>query len=185
MKLAQYDHTAAPPQQVTGWFDTELLSYDNLPHTTDRIELTDEQWANRFATPFVNNGELVAAPAPTDEALLAVRKQAKINEITAAFDAAIKAGFTTTTGIKMNADITDVQRLKSAFDLALLASQTALPVVVDYDNALHENMALTDVQPLILELGVNYETLYIKKNTLRSLTMAAADQTELDLITWS
>lgn len=111
-------------------------------------------------------------------------KLEKIKEISSAFTSAVLSGFSTGLGLKMNADISDVQRLKSAYDLATLTGQTALPIVVDYDNIGHENIALTDVLSMVLELGVHYQTLYAKKNSLRMQAMAAVTQADLDAVVW-
>lgn len=82
MKYAQFDPTAASPQSVIGWYDTDEFVYKNLPAASDLLELTDAEWDNRFATPFVSSGKLVAAPAPTAaqiqaDAWIAYQAQAK------------------------------------------------------------------------------------------------------------
>jgi hypothetical protein len=130
----------------------------------------------------VVNGQLIIVPKPA--ATLEELKIDRINEITAAFKNELSAGFVTSSGIKMDADITDVQLLKSAYDLIVLMKKDSLPLVVDYNNAPHVDMPLTDVIALMIEVAVNYQTLYAKKQTLRGLVMAAADATELDAITW-
>lgn len=153
------------------------------PDALDIPEELYEKFCNGEVSGFaVRNAIVIETVA---EVTLDKLKQAKIAEITAAFSAEIKAGFAGSSGIKMNFDITDVQRLKSAYDLTVLINQTALLVIVDYDNAIHANMPLAEVHALIIEMGWQYEILYIKKNTLRSQAMAASNQTELDLITWS
>jgi hypothetical protein len=43
---------------------------------------------------------------------------------------------------------------------------------------------MPEVLALIIELGVHYQALYIKKQTRRQQVMAA-DLTQLDSITWS
>jgi hypothetical protein len=111
-------------------------------------------------------------------------KQAKTEVITAAFTNALADGFVTTSGIKMDADITDVQLLKSAYDLMILLNQTTLPILVDYNNTAHDDMPLTDVIAIIIEVAVNYQTLYAKKQALRGQAMAANTEAELDLIAW-
>lgn len=71
-QLAYYDHTAAQPAPVKGWYDTGALDYPNLPNAADLLTLTPAQWQARLANPSgwaVQNGELIAytppAPAPT------------------------------------------------------------------------------------------------------------------------
>jgi len=62
MKYAQFDPSAASPQPVIGWYDTDEFDYQNLPDDSDLLTLTQAQWDSRFNTPFVNGGTLVAAP---------------------------------------------------------------------------------------------------------------------------
>jgi len=72
-KYAYFDHTAAPPQRVMGWFDTDVVTYPTMPDDADLVELTDEEWAGRLAgfwtiVPGVGNGVLTSAeeaPPPT------------------------------------------------------------------------------------------------------------------------
>ncbi|SEN37431.1 hypothetical protein [Nitrosomonas marina] len=107
--------------------------------------------------------------------------------ITTDFFAEIKAGFVTTqTGIKMDCDIADIQRFKSAYDLAELKGQTVMPVIVDYDNVVHTDIPLTDALAMILELGDHYQTQYIKKQNLRAQIMdpLVTTKPEVDAIVW-
>lgn len=73
MKYAYYDHTAAQPTRVLGWYhvrdetDPDGEVYAQLPPSADLLAITDDQWSNRGATPYVDNGSLVAAPAPTQD----------------------------------------------------------------------------------------------------------------------
>ena len=63
---------AIDPAPVLGWYDTDALTYDNLPAASDLLELTDAEWDARLADPngwAVSGGKLVAyshpAPVPT------------------------------------------------------------------------------------------------------------------------
>ncbi len=46
-KYANFDHTLAAPQPVTGWYDTDTFTYAVLPDFRDLLLVTDEQWADR------------------------------------------------------------------------------------------------------------------------------------------
>lgn len=64
-KYANYDHTAAAPQPVLGYYDTDFTTYPNLPPAADLFEMTDEQWNARSLSPSViDNGEIVVLPPP-------------------------------------------------------------------------------------------------------------------------
>jgi hypothetical protein len=130
----------------------------------------------------VVNGQVIIVPKPP--ASLDELKQLKTTEITAALTDALDAGFTTTSGIKMDADISDVQILKSAYDLMILLNQKTLPILVDYDNVPHVDMALKDILAIIIEVAVNYQTLYAKKQSLRGQVLAVKEEGELDKINW-
>ncbi len=82
-KFAQFDPTATAPQPVIGWYNTDLLTYPNLPATANLLELTQAQWDGRFATPFVQAGALVAAPALTATQLLTTAQQSAFATIDA------------------------------------------------------------------------------------------------------
>lgn len=74
-RYAQFDSTQPAPQKVIGWYDTELVSYPNLPDEDDLLVLTDQQWDGRMTDPSgwaVNDGTLVdyvppPPPPPTLE----------------------------------------------------------------------------------------------------------------------
>ena len=87
-KFAQFDSTAAAPQPVIGWYDTDLLNYPSLPPATDLLELSDAQWSARNETPFVDGNILVGYSAAQ---LLAQAQTAQIAILTAARNAAMLA----------------------------------------------------------------------------------------------
>ena len=73
-QYAHYDHTAASPARVTGWFDTDALSYPSLPSSADLLPLTTAQWDARLADPnawAVSGGTLMSytPPMPTPPTL--------------------------------------------------------------------------------------------------------------------
>ena len=75
-QYALFDPTQPAPQPVTGWYDTDVFNYPNLPPSTNLLVVTGEQWADRLTDPSawaVPVGVLVAAavPAPTAAQLAA------------------------------------------------------------------------------------------------------------------
>jgi hypothetical protein len=62
--FAVFDPAATQPAPVTGWYDTSFVEYGEIPGPECMVEMTAEQWAVRFQTPFVENGALVAGPPP-------------------------------------------------------------------------------------------------------------------------
>lgn len=134
-----------------------------------------------LAEPMPTLAELTAAePA----ALLADNRQAKIAYIDAAFAGEENKGFVTSSGVKMDSTMADLQTLKLAYDFAVLMNETAM-TIVDFDNVAHVAVPLPDVMTLIMEIGANYRDLFLRKQTLRGQAMAAQTISELDLITWS
>jgi hypothetical protein len=67
-KYANYDHTLATPQLVTGWYDTDTFTYASLPDFRDLLQITQAQWDAR-GTDFTNwavddTGTLIAYTPP-------------------------------------------------------------------------------------------------------------------------
>jgi hypothetical protein len=93
---ARFDHAAAQPAPVTGWYDTDALSYPDLPQPADLIEVTPEQWDSHMAKPggwAVLDGALVAretVPAPLPSGPTPIQQAA------AAFASRAMAGITIT-----------------------------------------------------------------------------------------
>jgi hypothetical protein len=80
-QYAQYNPNVAGPSPVTGWYDTELFGYPNLPPASDLLEVTAAQWAARLSNPpgwAVSNGALVAYTPPPPVPTLAQQAAALI-----------------------------------------------------------------------------------------------------------
>lgn len=92
-KYAQFDSSAASPQPVIGWYDTDAFNYAAIPSVSNRIALTTAQWDSRFSTPFVSSGALVAAPTPTAVQLLDAAQTKQLGILNTACQAQIYAGF--------------------------------------------------------------------------------------------
>lgn len=117
---------------------------------------------------------------------LSYYKMLASNRIKTDFENEISAGFVTLSGIKMDCDLSRIQRLKSAYDLADLSGQTEMQIVVDYYNVSHFNMAMADVLAMILELGAHYQTQFVKKHNLINQIMdeSVTTETQVDAIVW-
>ena len=113
---------ATDPAPVLGWYDTDALTYDNLPASSDLLELTDAEWEARLTDPAgwaVSGGKLVAhVPAvPPPQPVTILSPRAFLGRFTEAETVAI---FT--------------------------AAQTDVPVAIWKDTALAGNIDLTDPQ---------------------------------------
>lgn len=80
-KFAHYDPAVPSPQHIIGWYDTDELDYPSLPDPTNLLALTQAQWDTRLSTPFVQNGILIATPAPSAAHLLATAQADRITYI--------------------------------------------------------------------------------------------------------
>lgn len=47
-KYAYFDHTATSPAPVTGWYDTDAITYNPPPDAANLLLLTTDQWAARI-----------------------------------------------------------------------------------------------------------------------------------------
>lgn len=103
--------------------------------------------------------------------------------LTGAFESAFAPGFTTSFGIKMDATIEALQRLKVAYDFAMLVGDAKM-TIVDYSNAVHADLPLVDVAKILEEVGGNYRDKYLLKQTLRQQVMAAATPEAVAAIAW-
>jgi hypothetical protein len=82
-KYACFDPSSPAPFRVTGWYDTSVFDYPNLPSADWLLEMTDEQWDARLTGVWaVNDGALVAyappPPTPTSHDILAEKIAAGI-----------------------------------------------------------------------------------------------------------
>lgn len=100
-QYAQYDSRAASPSPVIGWYDTGVISYPNLPSTSNLVILTSDQWAARLNGHWaVTGGNLVAytPPSPTmDTRIEAKALLDKADTTMARVTEAVSLGLTTFT----------------------------------------------------------------------------------------
>ena len=86
--------SATDPAPVLGWYDTDALTYDNLPAASNLLELTDAEWDARLANPAgwaVSGGKLVAhvPPAPVPQPITILSPRAFLARFTDAETLAI------------------------------------------------------------------------------------------------
>lgn len=82
-QYAQYDSTVADLSPVLGWYDTDAISYPNLPASADLLEVSSDQWASRMPGPFaVQSGQLVAYSPPIPVIPLATQAQQALQAAT-------------------------------------------------------------------------------------------------------
>lgn len=110
-------------------------------------------------------------------------KAGKLAAINAAFVSEQLKGFAVSKGFKMDVPMESLQKLKMAYDFAVLMGEATMPVV-DYDNVVHLNMPLADVEQAIKEVGAHYRSLYMTKQQLRGQVNAAATAEAVAAVVW-
>lgn len=110
-------------------------------------------------------------------------KTAAFNRVAASFADALLQGCTVSLGYKMDATLQALQNLKTGFDLATLLHETSM-TVVDYDNGVHANVAMADVEKILKEVGGNYRALYMTKQQLRGQIEAATTAEAANAVAW-
>jgi hypothetical protein len=92
-QFAHYDHAKAAPSPVIGWYDTDALTYPNLPASSDLLEVTTEQWSAHMTNPSgwaVSNGALVSYTPSATTPTLAQQALAALNAMDAPGGCAIR-----------------------------------------------------------------------------------------------
>lgn len=75
---ASYDTTAAQPAYINGWYDTWSMSdVSSVPAASDMLAVTQAQWLARNSNQGVQNGAVVACPAPTPVPTVSLPAQAQ------------------------------------------------------------------------------------------------------------
>lgn len=96
-KYASYDPTVASPSPVTGWYDTDKFTYNNLPPISNLFTVDDTTWNNRdfnklwFVTPTGLTSQDRPTPTPVPPTL-SQQATAMLSDTTG-----VLATFTTTT----------------------------------------------------------------------------------------
>jgi len=110
-------------------------------------------------------------------------KDHKKEEIKTLYETDLSNGFVCGNGIKMNADFDAILRLKGGFDLAEMLKQDIIDIR-DYDNVTHNDVDIDDVKDMILELAMNYQSLWSKKNTLLDVVEKKDNGADVKSIVW-
>ena len=155
-------------QQENGWLVNGTMTVPNDKGNRHYQDIQD----------WIANGGVVE-PQYT---LVDFKKQ-KVDDIKQTFTESLSQGYTCSNGIKMDCKLSDIQALKSGYDLTNQLGSTTMDIT-DYFNVNHECIALDTVMTMITELGVNYNIQRIKKNTLITQAEQATNQEELDTIQW-
>jgi len=127
--------------------------------------------------------ELSAVQAEEAKLILQDVKDTKYQEIKDAMNGVLDKGYLCTNGITMDAHFKDIQALKAGYDLALALGSTTMDIT-DHSNTTHAGIKLTAVDAMLKELGVNFNTLRVKKNTLRDSIVACTDEVCVGKIVW-
>lgn len=114
---------------------------------------------------------------------LADAKTDRIAAMKVAQVAALALGFHTNS-IKMDTNEAHVLRLKGAYDLAILKSESTMDVI-DFDNATNSAVAVATVLNIIIDLGTNARTLALQFQARRTSINAASDVAAVNAINWS
>jgi len=91
-------------------------------------------------------------------------------------------GFTTN-GIKMLADVSEIQLLQFLHDFAVKLNQSTIDVI-DYNNITHPGISITVVDSMITDLMINYQTLTTKKQTLTTQINNATTVSQVNAVVW-
>lgn len=112
------------------------------------------------------------------------RKLVKTQEINSGFALDLLNGFAVSLGFKMDSTLEALQKLKTAYDFAKLVGDTTM-AVVDFDDDVHANTSLADVEKILKEVGGNYRSLYMLKQQLRGQVKAAVTAEAVNAIAWA
>lgn len=153
-----------------GFYESEY----NTDIPVDKIEITEDERTNLLNAHY--SGKLIiigSGGKPTAIAPVITAEQLRANAISQiglTFDTAIKAGFTTSFGIKLDCDMQDILNLKGIYDFCILMEQDELEMLGDYNNGGHANVPVADLLQMIKELGAHYQSLFqTKMNSLASV----------------
>lgn len=115
-QYAYFDSSAPAPAPVTGWYDTDFVTYPNLPAAADLLAVTAAQWDAHMANPAgwaVSNGALVAYTPPVPTPTLAQQAAALLGAglaITSTSTSALDATYaiTSTSQQHIQAEVTAI-----------------------------------------------------------------------------
>jgi len=117
------------------------------------------------------------------KSVLVLNQSVKKQSIKSSFNTTLKTGYITSKGIKMDATIQAISTLNAGHTLAVASGTTTMDIR-DYDNVVHNGVAIADVQTMLVELGSNYQVQLNKKWALEAQVKACTTQADLDKIVW-
>lgn len=114
-------------------------------------------------------------------------KKERNAEIKAEFEEAISNGFTTSFGVKLDADMGSIGMLSSGVQLELSLNgndNTQIMPIRDYDNIPHFDKTIAEVFQMTVELGSNFKTLLGRKWNAQGLISMATTYEEVMNVTF-
>lgn len=133
-------------------------------------------WAAAHDPPEILWGEPVP---PTLEAL----KAAKREELSSAFDSHVKGSFLCSLGYPMQFDTRDSLLVRGAIELLVATGQPA-GYLTDANDATHPDVAVSEMQTVLLEMVAEFAKAHSLKQTLRAAADMAATAEEVEAIAW-
>lgn len=121
-------------------------------------------------------------PAPTPPTIAEQLRKAEANaykRVTAYISGLFSSGFTTTEGITMDTTTDDVRLLDDGMDLANRNGETVM-TLRDFNNTLHANIPLANVEVMIKELATNARSILGQKWMLEEQIKAIVANEALD-----
>jgi hypothetical protein len=140
----------------------------------DRVEATHNTTLTKITKTEYEN---IIAPAFKE-----IQTQ-RLSYIKQSFNASLSQGYTCSNGVIMDADMSSISMLNSGYTLAVSAGATTMDIR-DYNNVVHNVVAIADVKQMLLELGANFQAQLAKKWQLEEQVNAATTQAQLDAIVW-
>jgi len=176
MKYAHYEKTSG---KLLGWYDDNI--HTEIP--TPNIEVSEEDWkiaiSNGYNFVDANNTTVSKKDLrPLDQVKIDQKrlvKESYFNEL--------KNGFTCSNNIKMDAEIDKAQMLKNGYDLAVSLGQSTMSIR-DFDNIVHQDLNISDIDAMLQELGINFQTQLGKKWVLEKTITEAATVAEVLVVKW-
>lgn len=172
----------------TGGFYVSSIHGDNMP--LDVIEISAEDHflllEGQSAGSLIiagNNGYPVLIERQDAAPSLDILKNNAVSLIQRGMDSALEQGYMTTLNIKKDAKLTDLQQLKAGYDLAVLLGETTMSIV-DYNNVVHADLPLTDIETIMGEVGANYRAQFFKKQQKRAAILAATTPEAVAAVVW-
>jgi len=118
---------------------------------------------------------------PTLEQLQVLKR----TEIKEAMESELREGYKCpSTEFLMDATLDDISKLKAGYDLEVAAGSESMDIR-DYNNTTHSDVALEDVNNMVLELGLNYKNALVKKWGKDDEILSATDKETVEDVTWN